>query len=546
MQAAVANIGAVYVSADVHDGWDALLDRNQGPPKGHEDLPVIPPPEHPRELGGHAFAVVGYNERGFVVQNSWGTGWAASGFAILPYDDWIEHSTDAWALALGVPVLLTRDGKAGVRIVPSSRWRVASGRSLTSVARSARNPDNPPDDPWPVDHVFQHKPYQPWSSANAYLHSLVSGNDGVLSVSDFTRAPDDMAGHAQEIAFDEPLKWQARSGGKTLRLAIYAHGGLNSEQDSIARTRVLAPYFEANGIYPLFLVWKTGIGETLGDIMDDCARKVFGPDGEAAGALFDYLAEKRDRAVEGFAHVLAKGLWTQMRENAEAGKAPRRALDLLAMNLAALAQRLAKDGKRLELHLAGHSAGSILLGHLLERMSQSDLKDASPGVRTCTLWAAACSSQFAVNHYIPAADNGILDLQQLWLHYLSDENEKRDGLPTPGMATYGKSLLYLVSRALDDARKMPLLGMQRALDPAYANDREQWADEELHWVQEWQARWSRARGIPESRPFVENTRDRGQIQATHGSFDNNIDVVTQTLARIRGAGLVKPMEWLDY
>ena len=34
--------------------------------------------------------------------------------------------------------------------------------------------------------------------------------------------------------------------------------------------------------------------------------------------------------------------------------------------------------------------------------------------------------------------------------------------------------------------------------------------------------------------------------ATHGSFDNNIAVLTETIERIAGAPLAAPMEWLDY
>jgi hypothetical protein len=543
LQAAVAEIGAVYVSASAHDGWDALADLDRPAPANHAALPVIAPPKDPKSLGGHAFAIVGYDERGFIVQNSWGTGWGASGFAVLPYDDWVEHATDAWALALGVPVQVSS------KSVAASRFRVASGRGLMTVARSARNPDNPPDDPWPIDHPFEHKPYQPWSTPDAYLHTLVSGNDGQLVVSDFTRAPTDAPGYAEEIVQEQAMRWFDVQGGSTLKLAIYAHGGLNGEEESIARVRVLAPYFAANGIHPLFLTWKTGVGETLGDIVDDCARKVLGPDGAAAGGLFDFVAEARDRAVEAFANIFAKGLWSQMRQNAEASMAPGRSMDLLAVNLAALSERLKTGGKKLELHLVGHSAGALLLGHLLERMSAADLKATSPAARTCTLFAAACSMQFAVNHYVPAADNGLLDLKQLSLHYLSDANEKRDGLPSPKLPAYGKSLLYLVSRALHDARKMPLLGMERALDPRYANDKEQWADEELHWVQEWQARWgttASSLAFPEARPFVEDTKEGGQVQATHGSFDNNIAVMGQSLRKISATPLVAPMEWLDY
>ena len=226
--------------------------------------------------------------------------------------------------------------------------------------------------------------------------------------------------------------------------------------------------------------------------------------------------------------------------------APGRALDLLARNLVDLAADLSSDGKKLELHLVGHSAGAILLGHLLERLVQADLAAAAPRVRTCTLYAPACSTRFAGERYLTAADAGLLDLRRLSIYCLSDENEKKDGLPSPDIPAYGKSLLYLVSRALDDRRKMPLLGMQRALDARYTKDDSQWAAEELKTIKDWLAKWQPALGVAVTSPNVRNTKAGGQIQATHGSFDNNIDALTDTLRRIKGGALVAPMEWLDY
>jgi hypothetical protein len=98
---------------------------------------------------------------------------------------------------------------------------------------------------------------------------------------------------------------------------------------------------------------------------------------------------------------------------------------------------------------------------------------------------------------------------------------------------------------------MPLLGMQRALDPNYAKDDDQWATEELQTIRDWLANWQPASGhtdlgVPVTTPNVRNTKAGGQIQATHGSFDNNIDVLTDTLQRIKGGALIAPMEWLDY
>ena len=37
--------------------------------------------------GGHAIAIVGYNKEGFIIRNSWGSGYGDKGYAIIPYED---------------------------------------------------------------------------------------------------------------------------------------------------------------------------------------------------------------------------------------------------------------------------------------------------------------------------------------------------------------------------------------------------------------------------------------------------------------------------
>ncbi len=73
-------------------------------PEPGEPAVVIGPPVPGGTTGGHAFALAGYTQRGFVVQNSWGDSWGTNGFAILPYDDWVENGMDAWVVMMGVPV----------------------------------------------------------------------------------------------------------------------------------------------------------------------------------------------------------------------------------------------------------------------------------------------------------------------------------------------------------------------------------------------------------------------------------------------------------
>ncbi|WP_204289325.1 hypothetical protein, partial [Serratia marcescens] len=81
---------------------------------------------------------------------------------------------------------------------------------------------------------------------------------------------------------------------KTLKIALYAHGGLNSESESIQRIRVLAPYFLANGIYPLFFTWKTGPGETLLDMLEDLGHRIVGGADRSEGVL----GQLREAAAE--------------------------------------------------------------------------------------------------------------------------------------------------------------------------------------------------------------------------------------------------------
>jgi len=545
LQAAIQQIGAVYVSSRVHDGWDRLTEAP--PPKSHADVPVIELAQDPKKGGGHAFALVGYNEHGFIVQNSWGPGWGAGGFAVMPYRDWVSAGADAWAVALGVPQQLTPER------IESVRWPSRSGRSLGYFDLKLRNPHNPPDDPWPIDRDFDYLPYEPWSTAQAYGHSLVTGNDGHIVVTDLTAGlgQDHVGRFLDELIVQRPLAWMKAAG--TRKLMLYAHGGLNSEAESIDRLRVLAPYFEANGIYPLFLTWRTGPGETVSAMLEDVFRSFFGAEDEEAmraAGFFDELAEARDRRVEELAQHSVKALWTEMRENAARSASSGHGLDQLAIYLARLHDKVKNGG--LELHLAGHSAGSILLGHLLPLLATPGHGVAPLKVASCTLYAAACSMQFAVEQYLKKGA-AVLNSSDLHLHYLSDRNEKDDclvGVKAAGLHLYGKSLLYLVSRALDEARKMPLLGFERAVESGWHGgdlvwQGDQWAPEHLPYIDQWLAGFKGKR-YRIDRPSVPINKRGKTAQAQHGVFDNDMETIGATIERIRGAPLLSPIEWLDF
>lgn len=50
-------------------------------------------------LGNHAMQVVGYNEDGFKVRNSWGRNWGNNGYCIIDYALFQKYSFDLWAMS---------------------------------------------------------------------------------------------------------------------------------------------------------------------------------------------------------------------------------------------------------------------------------------------------------------------------------------------------------------------------------------------------------------------------------------------------------------
>lgn len=505
MQAAIQEVHAIYVSATVHEGWFL---------KKSDSLPVIDM-DGSEDTGGHAFALVGYNCEGFIVQNSWGPGWGYRGFAVLTYADWVKNGMDAWVAVMGAPVLAQAAAiainrtplqqQAAARV--GGRVRLAGGRQ----AFTYRNPE-----------------VAPWSNDEAYQHSVVLGNDG-LPLQRLIGV-EDGAANLRLVAFERPRQWLADQAKK--KLAIYAHGGLNDEEGSIGRVRIMAPYFKANGIYPLFVNWRTGFGESLVGILDDQAKEL-GINLEALRArgmfddIKDAVLEAKDRAFEAVAEkVLAKAVWTQMKQNADAAATAGGGLRLLASHLEALR---AEFGNGLEIHLLGHSAGSILLGHLINRMVARKLDVASLG-----LYAPACTMAFATAFCSKAFKARRLDRRRVYFELLSDTRERGDCV-----GPYGKSLLYLVSRALEDVHKTPLLGMAAAWDPKDPDDiinRRRLGD-----VAAWRKLWANG---PKPREYDNARGDDGQgpIPIAHGSFDNDVAVVTHSLEFIRGSPLDFPVE----
>lgn len=507
MQAAIAQHGAVFVSAFTHDGWFDVPNVEEVP-KRHQDLPLIQFDGRPSQDGGHAFALVGFDTRGFIVQNSWGRSWGSGGFGVLSYLDWLANGMDAWVVSLGVPGVI--EGRLA-----------ASG--ATGAAAAAGGGDR---SKW-------------WDSGTAYQHSIVLGNEGRVAR---YLTEDERPRKLQHQAYALPDQWfrsaaAGAAGSERKRLVIYVHGGLNDEAGAIKRVSAMGRFFIANGCYPLFLVWKTGLLETIGNVISDRFQRE-----PALAGSAEWFTDKTDLLIEKtIGRPIARPLWSEMKENAELAFAPRRGGELLLDALSALAQTW---GDQFELHLIGHSAGSIVLGHFLTALRARVGRDGGLSTRlgSVHLFAPACSVAFANRHY--AVDSKVME--RLHLSVLSDEVE-RDDMVGP----YRKSLLYLVSNALETDRRIPILGLAR-VDTADTGDWDGTSDTGDA-LATWRAAAEQA-GLSGSAsrktvlkhkliPVALSGGKEVTQRAAHGSFDNDIGVVTKTLQAITGrAALAHPVD----
>jgi len=396
--AALNEAGVVYVSAQIHEGWSE-------PPAGK----IVP--QH-GSLGGHAFIIVGYDDEGFLVQNSWGAGWGGfkgkPGIAHWSYEDWSATVMDAWVLRLSVPTPRAFDL---TYTVPTKQAEDLFG---TQDVRAPRHED-----------IIGH---------------IIHLDDGKLRETGKYPTPITTIRETADLL----AAGGGAEGDKYRHLVFYAHGGLNTAAASANRVRKMKDVFKRNGIYPVHFMWETGLCESLKDVIFNAAGKAE----ERVGGLSDFF----DKVLETLARPAGRALWRDMKWDAGASFA--------AQGGGREAVKVLLDGNArrttpLQVHLVGHSAGAIFLAQLLKVMDK--ISDSRTPIRSCSLMAPACTVDLYREAYEPrlgikTRPDGIT---ALWQYNLTDGAEQDDHV-----GPYRKSLLYFVSNAFEDDKKAPLLGME--------------------------------------------------------------------------------------
>ena len=227
---------------------------------------------------------------------------------------------------------------------------------------------------------------------------------------------------------------------------IWAHGGLTDKAAGLLTAERQVAWWKKNGVYPIHLVWESGLKTTLEDVLR-------GKRGERG------FTDVTDLAVEAAARVLGgRKFWDDMKLDsagaclpAVGGGAPGGAFVLAA----ALRAFMAANSDAIELHIAGHSAGSIYHSHFVPRLFEGD--DKVEHVKSVTFLAPAVRVDTFEATLLPLAESG--QIENLSIFTMNENHEKRDN--TAGV--YRKSLLYLVSRAFEAEKDAEILGLEEHL-----------------------------------------------------------------------------------
>jgi hypothetical protein len=467
MHAAISEVGVLYASASVHSGWDEV--KADG---------VIPFSDNVKMLGGHAFAIVAYDKTGFWIQNSWGTDWGLEGFCRISYEDWLKNGSDIWVARLGVPITaLARTASVSSSYTASSRARAFASDELRP-------------------------------------HVVSIGNSGQLSSSgNIGTSAQDVRRILREDFSRITANWKKR------RLVLYAHGGLVGEDGATQRVAEYRATMLEHECYPLAFIWHTGFWTTLKNMLQDAVsrRRSEG----VIDAAKDFMLDRLDDALEPLARNLSgKASWDEMKENALAAtQSPSGGARLVAEEIARLASEM-----EVEIHLVGHSAGSIFHAPLVQRLTApADAGGLGLKIASCALWAPACTMSLFENYYLPALEDG--RIERFALYTLTDQAEQNDNCAR----VYNKSLLYLVSNAFEVRPRIPLrrpdgvslLGMAKFVQQ-HAALQKLLKNGTTAWIQS------------------PNTLPVGTLGASasaeHGGFDDDKATVSSTLAFVLGGG----------
>ncbi|MSP93114.1 MAG: hypothetical protein EXR79_15160 [Myxococcales bacterium] len=493
VHSALAEVGVMIAVIKTHDGWfDLMPDDVPGAepnallatlremaaalpqpsavgPEGARLRGVDPaagliPPNAPDTLalGMHAVTLIGYDRDGIWLQNSLGPRWGRCGIARLAWDDWLDNAQDAWVLRLGAPVRMTH----------------SHGNARVGANRNA-------------SHDY----------AEMRPHIIPIGVDGRLQeYGSFATTSRDVGSILRDELRMQTETWKRR------RLLFIASSGLYPVDGTVRTISALRPVFMAQEVYPILLLWNSGFGDRINEILRRGWQSRQPPAGAQPNAEESDM--RQDMSLEALCRRMGGWVeWNHVKRMAESTVQPKGAMTELLSQFGRALSSSDSDKWPFEVHMSGESSAAWLLGHLISRITQPKSEGGlGRTVASATLCAPTVTMDFFQHKFMPPLRAGALG--RLSLVTLDAQAEAHDGFG----GLYHGSLLQLISNALEDRLRIPpkTSGTEMAGITAHIQHDAEWA----RLVAEWS-------GKPQ--PRAEHiVLSRGDFDASRGSLHGRL------------------------
>jgi hypothetical protein len=481
---ALNEIGIVLVSTFIHSGWER---RRGGTLASQDDRRRwrIRWDGTQTPQGGHAVLIVGYDEHGFLVRNSWGDDWSRwqdrhPGVAHWSYDDWQRHVMDAWVIRLGVP--------------GSHDARALGGRPAISGPRSGTTKT-----------VARGSP--PRILVNGHYLNI---RDGLLA----SRPP-----YNCEMSSVRETAQLLRASQDYDHLAIAVESGLDDLDTMVERALALIPYLKQARVYPIFVWWRDGCFDQASEILEDRARRL---EPKTGG-----LPELGAFMLESFAREFMQPFWRNFEGEVERAFMPSDK-EKRGQGWRAIGELLSAARERerpLQVHAVAHSAGALWLAALCKRLADAtDIPGSKGGVPLDGIFSS-------VSLLAPICHPGLYldpNVSRLWashgkalaIYTLSERQELEDRV-----GAYRGSFLRLAQRVFpidgsipDGVKPNSILGFEadakKVVRRRHAREHAQW--------------------------FAVGGRDVDSACRTHRGLSSDSAVLMHILERVNPGGFSEP------